>query len=185
ARRGPPVEMNGTPSSSPAPQLGQRYSFFDEPKSKASMSVPEAARASTGLRQAGHGTGVSSTRSTYCFCRSAWDSNSLAVMSSSRLGTSASFQVGVSDGLDGGQLELLQLVLDVGPGPLGPAVGLQRGQGLVDLRELGRGGRCLGQALDVGGGEDLLAFEQEPGDPHAGRVCDLRDDLGRLLRLLD
>src|SRR5262245_56325418 len=111
--------MNGTTCSSPVPQRGQRYSFFDEPKSKASISVPEAARASTGLRQAGQGTGVSSTRSTYCFCRSAWDSNSLAVMSSSRLVTSASFLVRwVSDRLDRGQFEFLELVLDVGPGPL-------------------------------------------------------------------
>src|SRR5262245_31130311 len=101
--------MNGTTSSSLAPQRGQRYSFFEAPKSKASMSVPEAARASAGLRQAGHGTGVSSTRSTYCFCRSAWDSNSLAVMSSSRLVMSVSFLVVVLDRLDRGQFEFLEL----------------------------------------------------------------------------
>jgi hypothetical protein len=63
-------------------------------------------------------------------------------------------------------------------------VGLERGEGAVDVAELGRGGGGAGQVADVAPGDDLLALQQELINPHAGRVGDAGDDLGRLLRLL-
>ncbi len=54
----------------------------------------------------------------------------------------------------------------------------------VDLAEFGGGLRGLGQVAHVGRGQHRLDFEQQLRDPHAGRVGDLRDHLGHLLRLL-
>src|SRR5262249_42478987 len=56
----------------------------------------------------------------------------------------------LSDGLDGGELDALDLLLQVGAGTLQPPVAAEGGQLAVDLAQLGGGGGRLGQALHVG-----------------------------------
>src|SRR4051795_8588951 len=89
-----------------------------------------------------------------------------------------------SDGVDRRQADALELFPDVGAGLRGPRVARQRAELLLDLLELGAGGGRLPQVPDLGGGEDLLALEQELVDPHPGRVRDPGDDPGALLWLL-
>src|SRR5687768_4620363 len=99
--------------------------------------MPAADRASSGVRQAGHGTAVSSTRRTCWRCRSTGASCPLGVPSNSRLVIIASRRErpgrarprpgegAVSDGLDAGELDLPDLLLDVGAGAVQPAVALE------------------------------------------------------------
>src|SRR6266545_7754134 len=89
-----------------------------------------------------------------------------------------------SNGLNGGEFDLLDLLADIEAGTLQPPVALERAELLVDLGQLGRRRCRLGQLPDICSGEDLLGLQEELVDAHAGGVGDLGDDLGDLRRLL-